>query len=83
MSLGWKPFKISEKERFKRLVDYFRNMNAHQQITDTVSKLFIYTDEKNWNNLRNEVLAPKVFLDMSSLGGPAGESTVLFTTRNL
>ena len=52
-------------------------MNVHQQITETVYKLFIYTDERDWNKLRNEVFTPEVFLDMSSLGGPAEEMTSL------
>lgn len=44
--------------------------NETQKITQTINKLFVYTDEQEWDNLHNQVFAEEVWLDMSSLGGP-------------
>ncbi len=46
-----------------------------ENILDTVNKLFLYTDARNWNGLLEEVLAEDVLFDMSSLG--AGEPATL------
>ena len=48
-------------------------MNVHQQVTEVVHKLFIYVDERDWSKIKSEVFTKDVFLDMSSLGGPAEE----------
>ena len=50
-------------------------MNIHQQITEVVYKLFVHVDERDWEQLRSEVFSTDVFLDMSSLGGPAERMT--------
>ena len=43
-----------------------------KEITDLVNRLFMYTDDRNWQGLRNEVFSPTVYFDMVSAGaGPA------------
>lgn len=44
-------------------------MTEREKIVETVNKLFIYTDEQNWDGLQEEVFTVTVFLDMTSLGG--------------
>ncbi len=51
------------------------SMTEREQITETINRLFIYTDEQNWPGLRSEVFTDQVFLDMTSLGGMASEVT--------
>ena len=49
------------------------NMNTQndtQQITQLINKLYVYTDEQEWDKLHNEVFTHDVWLDMESLGGP-------------
>jgi hypothetical protein len=40
-----------------------------EDIIEVVNKLFVYTDNRTWDKLQNEVFAGKVFFDMSSVGG--------------
>jgi len=50
-----------------------QNMNTQndtQKITQLINKLYVYTDEQEWNKLHNEVFTEDVWLDMESLGGP-------------
>ena|SRR5688572_587750 len=53
--------------------------SKREEIIELVNKLFIYTDDKNWNKLLGEVFTEKVVFDMSSMSGeavqeiPAGE----------
>lgn len=44
-------------------------MSVRSEIIETVNKLFIYIDDRQWDKLCKEVFTPKVYLDMSSLGG--------------
>ena len=44
---------------------------AREQIVETVNKLFVYTDEREWDKLQNEVFDSNIWLDMTSLGGSA------------
>ncbi len=44
------------------------DLHARQQVTDLVTKLFVYGDEGRWDELA-ACFAPKVLLDMSSAGG--------------
>ncbi len=46
-------------------------MTTRETIVETVNKLYIYTDQQNWEKLRQEVFTDSVFLDMTSLGGQA------------
>ncbi len=48
-------------------------MSVRDEIIETVNKLFIYTDNRDWDRLISEVFTPRVFLDMSSMGGEAAE----------
>ena len=48
-------------------------MTTRENIVETINKLFIYTDSKNWIGLQEEVFSEIVFLDMTSLGGSAEE----------
>lgn len=50
-------------------------MTIREQIIETVNKLFIYTDYKEWDKLQNEVFTEKVHMDMRSLGGEEKEMT--------
>ena len=45
------------------------------EIIEVVNKLFIYTDQQEWDKLLDEVFSKKVFFDMSSLGGDKEEKT--------
>lgn len=46
-----------------------------EQIVETVHKLFIYTDSRQWNQLQDEVFTESVHFDMSSLGNEASQMT--------
>ena len=47
--------------------------SIRDEIAEVVNKLFIYTDQQEWDKLENEVFASKVNFDMSSLGGEKAE----------
>ncbi|MEO1257202.1 MAG: nuclear transport factor 2 family protein [Bacteroidota bacterium] len=47
--------------------------STREQIIETVNRLFVYTDYRKWDQLLNEVFAPEVFFDVSSLGGGPAE----------
>ena len=49
------------------------------QIAEVVNKLFIYTDEKQWQKLVEEIFIENVLFDMSSMG--AGEAKILPSTE--
>lgn len=51
--------------------------NQRDQLIELANKLFIYTDEQDWELLQKEVFQEKVDMDMSSLGGPSNEMTAL------
>lgn len=46
---------------------------AREQITEVVNKLFVYTDEQNWDKLRSEVFNETVLVDMVSVGAQKAE----------
>lgn len=46
-------------------------LTIREQIIETVHRLFIYTDTRDWNKLQNEVFTESVLFDMSSLGSEA------------
>jgi len=48
---------------------------VREQIVEVVNKLFVHTDNQEWNKLQDEVFTPIVFLDMKSVGGEASEMT--------
>ena len=50
-------------------------MSVRSEIIETVNKLFIYTDEKQWDKLCEEIFDKEVFLDMSSIKGETGLKT--------
>ncbi len=47
------------------------------QLIEIANKLFIYTDEQDWEMLQKEVFDKEVNMDMSSLGGPVATMTAL------
>ncbi|MBT8321484.1 MAG: nuclear transport factor 2 family protein [Eudoraea sp.] len=47
------------------------------QLIELANKMFIYTDEQDWELLQKEVFKNEVHMDMSSLGGPASLMTAL------
>lgn len=44
-------------------------LSIRDQIIETVNRLFIYTDQQEWNKLQAEVFTEQVLFDMSSIGG--------------
>lgn len=48
---------------------------TREQIIEVVNKLFVYTDDRQWQKLQDEVFLESVLFDMSSLG--AGEPVIL------
>lgn len=48
---------------------------VREEIIETVNKLFVYTDDQEWDKLQEEVFTKEVFLDMSSLGLEAANTT--------
>ncbi|MEM9327083.1 MAG: nuclear transport factor 2 family protein [Bacteroidota bacterium] len=50
-------------------------MTEREAIIEIVNKLYIYTDFRQWDQLQDEVFAPEVFLDMTSMGGKAEDTT--------
>lgn len=50
-------------------------LTIREQIIETVHKLFIFTDSREWNKLQDEVFTESVFFDMSSLGNEAKMSS--------
>ena len=44
------------------------------EITEIINKLFIYTDQQDWERLQHEVFSEDVMFDMSSMGGPKAET---------
>jgi hypothetical protein len=43
-----------------------------KELTDLVNRLFMYTDDRNWQGLQTEVFTPSLHFDMVSAGaGPA------------
>jgi hypothetical protein len=44
---------------------------TREQIIETVNRLFVYTDNREWQKLQTEVFTPTVHFDMSSLGAGA------------
>ena len=43
--------------------------SVRDEIVEVVNKLFVFTDNQNWDELRTEVFTNQVEFDMSSLGG--------------
>lgn len=41
------------------------------QVIDTVTRLFVYTDQQDWTKVLSECFAPQVLFDMYSLTGTA------------
>lgn len=52
-----------------------KEFTKREQIVEVVNKLFIYTDERRWRDLLDEVFTELVLFDMASLG--AGEPATL------
>lgn len=46
-----------------------------EQIIETVTKLFVYTDYREWDKLLDEVFTPQLYFDMASMGGEAKDTT--------
>jgi hypothetical protein len=45
------------------------NFSVRDEIIEVVNKLFVYTDYQQWDKLQEEVFTPKIFFDMTSIGG--------------
>jgi hypothetical protein len=50
-------------------------MTTREEIIETINKLFIYTDYREWEKLQSEVFTKKVHLDMSSMGADPANTT--------
>jgi SnoaL-like domain len=55
------------------------NFTVREQIVETVHKLFIYTDQKEWQKIQDHVFTAHVLFDMSSLG----MEVVKITSKNI
>lgn len=47
--------------------------SIRDEIIEIVNKLFIYTDNQDWEKLQTEIFSNDVFFDMSSIGGKKEE----------
>lgn len=45
-------------------------LSTREQIIEVATKLFVFTDNMQWDKIQKEVFTKDVFFDMSSLGGP-------------
>ena len=45
-------------------------MSPKEEIIETINKLFVFTDNRNWDGLKKEVFSDRVQFDMSSARGP-------------
>ncbi len=52
-----------------------RTIFSREQIIEVVNKLFVYTDNRQWDKIIDEVFTDSVLFDMSSAGG--GEAAIL------
>jgi hypothetical protein len=43
-------------------------LNEKFEITEAINRLFIYADNRQWDELASQVFAPEVDLDMTSMG---------------
>ena len=48
-------------------------LSIRDEIIEVVNRLFVYTDEQNWEKLITEVFSADVMFDMSSIGGQKSE----------
>ncbi len=48
--------------------------SAREQIVEVVNKLFVYTDQQDWESLKNEVFTNEVLFDMVSVGAKTVET---------
>ena len=48
--------------------------DQRDEITEVVNKLFVYTDEQNWDKLQSEVFDSEVLFDMVSVGAEKVET---------
>lgn len=55
------------------------NYTPWEQVFDTVNKLFVYTDDRQWTKLIEDVFTAEVMFDMSSMG--AGVPKMLLSTE--
>ena len=58
------------------------NYSTCDLITQTVNKLFVYTDLQEWDKLQKEVFTEQVLYDMSSLGGIDSKLSAVEICRN-
>jgi hypothetical protein len=49
--------------------------SIRDEIVEVINKLFVYTDQQEWEKLQAEVFSHDVLFDMSSIGGPKSEIT--------
>ena len=52
------------------IIDESNYLVEKDKVIETITNLFIFTDKKNWNKVK-DCFIEKVFFDMSSLGGAA------------
>ncbi len=48
-----------------------KHFTVRERIIEVVNRLFIHTDQMDWEKLQKEVFARTVFFDVTSLGGAA------------
>jgi hypothetical protein len=47
--------------------------SAREQVVEVINRLFYYTDHQDWDQLKAEVFAENVLLDMTSMGAESAE----------
>ncbi len=50
-------------------------MTTREAIIETVNRLFIHTDNEEWDELKSKVFTPHVDFDMSAMGGKKMDTT--------
>ncbi|MDJ0834796.1 MAG: nuclear transport factor 2 family protein [Gammaproteobacteria bacterium] len=59
---------------FNQPINSNNRFSDREQIVEIVNKLFVYTDEQNWNALQTEVFTNEVLFDMVSVGAESVET---------
>ena len=49
-------------------------MSEREKVVEILNRLFYYTDHQLWENLKSEVFAETVTMDVTSLGAPKAET---------
>ena len=48
--------------------------STREEVVEILNRLFYYTDYRQWENLKSEVFADEVYMDMTSMGAEKAET---------